>query len=44
MLCVKGVWRIADQNAVYLYDARGTRYANVRLMTQLAQQEETRAA
>jgi hypothetical protein len=37
------IWA-ADQNVVYLYDARGTRYAKLRLTTQLAQQEEPRAA
>ncbi len=37
------IW-VADQNAVYLYDARGTRYAKLRLMNRLAQLEETRAA
>jgi hypothetical protein len=29
------IW-VADQHVVYLYDARGTRYAKLRLMTQLA--------
>jgi hypothetical protein len=37
------IWA-ADRNVVYLYDARGTRYAKLRLTTQLAQQEEPRAA
>ncbi len=37
------IW-VADRNLVYLYDARGTRYAKLRLTTRLALQEETRAA
>ena len=37
------IW-VADQNLVYLYDARGTRYAKLRLTNRLALQEEARAA
>jgi hypothetical protein len=37
------IW-VADQNMVYLYDARGERYAKLRLTTRLALLEETRAA
>jgi hypothetical protein len=37
------IW-VADRNLVYLYDARGERYAKLRLTTRLALQEETRAA
>ncbi len=37
------IW-VAEQNVVYLYDARGERYAKLRLTTRLALQEETRAA
>ncbi len=36
------IW-VADQNVVYLYDARGTRYAKLRLMNGLAMTEEARA-
>ena len=38
-----GIW-VADQNVVYLYDARGTRYAKLRLMNGLALQAQPRAA
>jgi hypothetical protein len=37
------IW-VADQNVVFLYDARGERYAKLRLMTQLALQEQARVA
>jgi hypothetical protein len=37
------IW-VADQNVVYLYDARGERYAKLRLTTRPAMQEQTRAA
>ena len=37
------IWA-ADQNVVYLYDARGTRYAKLRLTNRLALPENTRAA
>jgi len=37
------IW-VADQNVVYLYDARGERYAKLRLTNELALQEQTRAA
>jgi hypothetical protein len=37
------IW-VADQNVVYLYDARGTRYAKLRLKNGLAMTEEARAA
>jgi hypothetical protein len=37
------IW-VADRNLVYLYDARGTRYAKLRLMTGLALQAQPRAA
>jgi hypothetical protein len=37
------IW-VADQNVVYLYDARGTRYAKLRLKNGLALQEQARAA
>jgi hypothetical protein len=37
------IW-VADQNVVDLDDARGTRYAKLRLTNRLALQEETRAA
>ena len=37
------IW-VADRNLVYLYDARGTRYAKLRLMNRLAMTEEARAA
>ena len=37
------IW-VADQNVVYLYDARGERYAKLRLTSQLAMQQETGAA
>jgi hypothetical protein len=37
------IW-VADQNVVYLYDARGERYAKLRLTNRLALQEEARAA
>ncbi|HUE14770.1 MAG TPA: hypothetical protein VMR25_11440 [Planctomycetaceae bacterium] len=50
-LCLRGprnvrlgaIW-VADRNLVYLYDARGERYAKLRLTNQLAPQEQTRAA
>jgi len=35
---------MADQNVVYLYDARGTRYAKLRLKNGLAMRELGRAA
>jgi hypothetical protein len=35
---------VADQNVVDLYDARGTRYAMLRLMNRLAVREQARAA
>jgi len=37
------IWA-ADRNVVYLYDARGTRYAKLRLTDRLALQEQARAA
>jgi hypothetical protein len=37
------IW-VADRNLVYLYDARGARYAKLRLMNRLAPREEPRAA
>ncbi len=37
------IW-VAEQNVVYLYDARGERYAKLRLTNRLAMQQETRAA
>jgi len=37
------IW-VADRNLVYLYDARGTRYAKLRLTNRLALQEQARAA
>ena len=37
------IWA-ADQNVVYLYDARGTRYAKLRLTNRLMSPEEARAA
>jgi hypothetical protein len=37
------IW-VADRNVVYLYDARGTRYAKLRLKNGLAMTEEARAA
>ena len=37
------IW-VADQNVVYLYGARGARYAKLRLTNGLALQEQTRAA
>jgi hypothetical protein len=37
------IWA-ADQNMVYLYDARGTRFAKLRLKNGLALQEQVRAA
>jgi hypothetical protein len=37
------IW-VADRNLVYLYDARGTRYAKLRLTNGLAPQAEARAA
>jgi hypothetical protein len=37
------IWAV-DQNMVYLYDARGTRYAKLRLTNRLALQEQARAA
>jgi hypothetical protein len=37
------IW-VADKNMVYLYDARGTRYAKLRLSNRLALEEQTRAA
>jgi len=33
-----------DENMVYLYDARGTHYAKLRLTNRLALQEQARAA
>ena len=36
------IW-VADRNVVYLYDARGTRYAKIRLTSRLAMTEEARA-
>ena len=37
------IW-VANRNVVYLYDARGTRYAKLRLKNGLALQEQARAA
>jgi hypothetical protein len=37
------IW-VADQNVVYLYDARGLRYAKLRLTNGLALQAQPRAA
>jgi hypothetical protein len=37
------IW-VADQNVAFLYDARGERYAKLRLTNGLAQQEGMRAA
>src|SRR5580704_11231209 len=37
------IWA-ADRNVVYLYDARGTRYAKLRLKNGLAMTEEASAA
>jgi hypothetical protein len=37
------IW-VADQNVVYLYDARGERYAKLRLKNGLALTDHTRAA
>ena len=37
------IW-VADRNLVYLYDARGARYAKLRIMNALAMTEEARAA
>ena len=37
------IW-VAERNVVYLYDARGTRYAKLRLRNRLALEEEARAA
>jgi len=37
------IW-VADQNVVYLYGARGARYAKLRLTNGLAMTEEARAA
>jgi hypothetical protein len=37
------IW-VADRNLVYLYDARGERYAKLRLKNGLAMTEEARAA
>jgi len=37
------IW-VADQNVVYLYEARGSRYAKLRLINLLALQQQTRAA
>jgi hypothetical protein len=37
------IW-VADRNVVYLYDARGERYAKLRLKNGPAQQEQARAA
>jgi hypothetical protein len=37
------IWA-ADQNVVYLYDARGTRYAKITLTNRLAMTEQSRAA
>ena len=37
------IW-VADRNVVYLYDARGTRYAKLRLKNRLAMQDQARAA
>jgi hypothetical protein len=37
------IW-VADRNVVYLYDARGTRYAKLRLKNGLAIRDQARAA
>jgi hypothetical protein len=37
------IWA-ADQNVVYLYEARGTHYAKLRLTNRLALEEQARAA
>ena len=37
------IW-VVDRNVVYLYDARGTRYAKLRLTNRLALREAARAA
>ena len=37
------IW-VAERNLVYLYDARGTRYAKLRLKNGLAMQDRERAA
>jgi hypothetical protein len=37
------IWA-ADQNVVYLYDARGSRYGKLRLTSRLLKPEEARAA
>jgi hypothetical protein len=37
------IW-VTDRNAVYLYDAQGTRYAKLRLKNGLAMDEHKRAA
>lgn len=37
------IW-VADRNVVYLYDARGERYAKLRLTNLPAMQEQARAA
>jgi len=37
------IW-VADQNVVYLYDARGTRYAKLRLKNRLATTNHAHAA
>jgi hypothetical protein len=37
------IW-VADRNVVYLYDARGTRYAKLWLKSGLTLQEQARAA
>ncbi len=42
-VCLGAIWA-ADRNVVYLYDARGTRYAKLPLRNGLALQERARAA
>jgi hypothetical protein len=41
-VCLGAIWAV-DRNVVYLYDARGTRYAKLRLKNGLALMDQTRA-